>query len=226
MYSGGGSNMKFARLSIMFSIIALLFSGCGSQTSSDKPAEVKSEAQQTQDTQKEKVAENKSNSNSRPSHEARYQPLPSDFNHEKYNITGYANLEVRKMKRQVENGIYIPKKRIDFASVSGMIEGSKWTIQRIIANDYCIEVHAIRQQPDGRKLTWYLYEDGSWSGTQQFPVFVTQYDGKGFDPEHIEYASAGGANATIALVAAYKVLNQYGAHYIIDSKYDSVIKEY
>ena len=217
--------MKLARFSIMLSIMALIFSGCGAQTSSDKPAEVKSEAQQPQDTKNEKVAE-KSDSKPRQSHEAKYQPLPSDFNHEKYNITGYANLEVRKMKRQVENGIYIPKKRIDFLSVGGLIEGSNWTIQRIVANDYCIEVHAIRQQPDGRKLTWYLYEDGSWCGTQQFPVFVTQYDGKGFDPEHIEYASAGGANATIALVAAYKVFNQYGAHYIIESKYGSVIKEW
>ncbi len=215
--------MKLARFSIMLSIMALLFSGCGSQTSSDKPAEVKSEAQQPQDTKSEKVAEK---SKSRPSHEAKYQPLPSDFNHEKYNITGYANLEVRKMKRQVENGIYIPKKRIDFLSVGGLIEGSNWTIQRIVANDYCIEVHAIRQKPDGRKLSWYLYEDGAWYGTPQFPVFVTQYDGKEFDPEHIEFASAGGANATIALFAAYKVLNQYGAHYIIESKYDSVIKEW
>lgn len=152
--------------------------------------------------------------------------MSKGFDHEKFNITGYANLEVRKVKRQVENGIYIPKKRIDFESVSGVIEGSTWTIQRVTVNDYCIEVHRIRQRPDGRKLTWYLYEDGSWNGSPQFPVFVTQYDGKEFDPEHIEYASAGGANASIALAAAYKVFDQYGASYKYEPKYDSVIKEF
>ncbi len=200
-------------------ITSSLFVGCGSDPKSESPP-------QTQEASSKPVKETSAKTPQKPSHEAKHTPLPADFNNEKYNITGYANLEVRKVKRQVENGIYIPKKRIDFESVSGLIEGSNWTIQKIIVNDYCIEVHAIRQKPDGRKLSWYLYEDGAWYGTPQFPVFVTQYDGKEFDPEHIEYASAGGANATIALFAAYKVLNQYGAKYNIEPKYNEVIKEF
>jgi len=38
------------KLAIMLSLLILLFSGCGSQASNDKSAEVKNEAQQSQDT--------------------------------------------------------------------------------------------------------------------------------------------------------------------------------
>ena len=221
--------MKFTRISVILSVLALLLSGCGSQTPSEKPVEVKSEVQQPQDPNTEKVAEKPSNPtpSSRPSHEAKYQPLPNDFDQEEYNITGLSDIEVRKVKRQVENGIYVPKKRIDFQSVNGLIEGSVWTIQRVIASDYCIELRTVRSNgiDKGRKFTWYLYEDGSFFGTPQSLIFLYGYDVKEFIPNQLN-PSSGGENAFIALVAARKVFNQYGAHYENDKMYDRVIKEY
>ena len=154
--------MKLARLFVALSLMALLFTGCGSQTSNDNTKEV---AQQTQE----------SSSSSRPSHDAKYQPLPKDFDQSKYNITGYLNLEVKKAKRQVDNGVYVPKKRIDFTSVEGMIADSTWTIQRIIASDYCIEIRTIRNL-DSRKFTWFLYDNGSWYGMKQEVITLGNFD--------------------------------------------------
>ncbi len=221
--------MNFIRFSIILLIFAMLFSGCGSQISSEKNSEVNSEVKQAQENATKNTTEQPANnsSSSKPSHDAKYQPLPKNFDHEKYNISGLSDIEVKKVKRQIENGIYIPKKRVDFQSVNGLIEGSIWTIQRVIASDYCIELRTIRSNgiDQGRKFTWYLYEDGSVFGTPQSLIFLYGYDVNEFIPNQL-HPSSGGENAFIALVAARKVFNQYGAKYDYDKMFDRVIKEY
>ncbi|ORT98768.1 hypothetical protein D081_2394 [Anaerovibrio sp. JC8] len=206
--------MKLARFLVALSVLALLFTGCGSQASNQPSNDNSKEVpQQTQE----------SSSSSRPSHEAKYQPLPKDFDHEKYNITGFNYLETKKAKRQVDNGIYVPKKRIDFKT----LDDSIWMIQKVIASDYCIEVRAVRSNgiDKGRNFTWFLYDNASFYGSQQNIVSLGGYDVKEFIPEQLQ-GTREGANESIALVAAHKVFNQYGANYKDNVKYDMVINEY
>lgn len=212
--------MKFARLSITLSIFALFFTGCSSQTADENSTETKNVVQQSPqaNTKQDSTAKEK------PSHDAKYQPLPKDYDSETYNITGLFDIEVKKAKRQVENGIYIPKKRIDFKTVEGIIEGSNWTIQRVIVSDYCIEVRTIRGS-DGRKFTWFLYDNASWFGIPQSIIYLGGFDVKDFEPTQL-HPSKEGSNGSIALVAAHKVFNQYGANYKDDAKFDNVVKQF